>query len=74
MSKANDPKFIKFAPVDLTPDPRDSATLYERIPKGDGMGDRIVHLPMPKSMSSPMKPGDKPEKPSPKKYVTSNKK
>lgn len=72
--KGNDPLFIKFTPVDLTPNPRDSEVLFDRIPKTDGRGDRVIIPPMPKSLSSPMKPGDIPQKPSPKKFVTGNSK
>ena len=74
MSKKNDPLFIRFSPIDLTPDPRDSEVLYERIPKTDGRGDRVIIPPMPKSLSGPMKPGDIPQKPSPKKFVSNNSK
>lgn len=74
MSKKDEPLFIKFSPKDLTPDPRDSAVLYERIPRGDGKGDRVIIPPMPKSLSSPMKPGDIPQKPAPKKFLSSNSK
>ena len=74
MSKKDDPLFIRFTPVDLTPDVRDSANLYEKIPRSDGRGDRIIIPPMPKSLSGPMKPGDTPQKPSPGKFVSGNNK